>query len=162
MQLQFISSIGFPSSTTAHQTPYFRLFQYHPSYDNLHTFGSICFVHLPPTERTKVTAQSVECIFLGYAQHQKGFVCYDPKVRRIRISQNVIFFFNSIFSKNILNRPIHLLLLTKLRFLVLNLIWCIAGDMKQHPLCTLFKIPLLHLVLNRVLPYVVLRMSPTL
>ena len=78
-------------------SPFFRLYETTPSYDNLHVFGSVCFVHLPPSERNKLTAQSAKCAFLGYASHQKGFLCYDPQIRRIRTSRNVVFFRNSIF-----------------------------------------------------------------
>lgn len=72
-------------------TPYYRLFAIHPSYTLLHTFGCVCFVHLPPHERTKLSAQSVKCVFVGYAPGQKGYVCYDPFLKKTRISRNVIF-----------------------------------------------------------------------
>ena len=48
-------------------------------------------MHLHATERHKLTAQSARCAFLGYAINQKEFLCYDPLVRRIRISRNVVF-----------------------------------------------------------------------
>lgn len=63
----------------------------------LWTFGCVCYVHLPPHERTKLTAQSVRCAFLGYSVHQKGFLCYDSNLRRIRVSRNVIFIENQYF-----------------------------------------------------------------
>jgi transposase InsO family protein len=73
------------------QSPYFLLYNKPPSYDMLHTFGCICYVHLSSLERTKLTPQSVECVFLGYAVGQKGFRCYDPKSKKNRISRNVVF-----------------------------------------------------------------------
>ncbi|RVX06405.1 Retrovirus-related Pol polyprotein from transposon TNT 1-94 [Vitis vinifera] len=60
-------------------------------------FGCVCFVHLPPHERHKLSAQSVRCAFLGYNMCQKGFVCYDPTLHHTRISRNVIFFENQHF-----------------------------------------------------------------
>ncbi|RVW37994.1 Retrovirus-related Pol polyprotein from transposon TNT 1-94 [Vitis vinifera] len=78
-------------------SPYFRLFAKQPSYDHLRIFGCVCFVHLPPHERHKLSAQSVRCAFLGYNMCQKGFVCYDPTLHHTRISRNVIFFENQHF-----------------------------------------------------------------
>ena len=74
-------------------------------FDHLHTFGCVCFVHLPLTERTKLTAQSRRCAFLGYATNQKGFVCYDPIGRHIRVSRNVIFFENQYFLQTHMDCP---------------------------------------------------------
>lgn len=73
------------------ESPYFRLYKRQPNYDILHTFGGVCYVHLLPSERTKLTPQSVECVFLGYAMGQKGYRYYDPKLKKIRVSRNVLF-----------------------------------------------------------------------
>jgi transposase InsO family protein len=74
-----------PSQVLHMESPYFHLFSKQPSYDNLRTFGCVCFVHLPPHERHKLSAQSIRCAFLGYNVCQKGFVCYDPILHRTRI-----------------------------------------------------------------------------
>jgi len=86
-----------PSPSLNNDTPFLRLFGHPPTYTNLRTFGCVCYVHLPPQERTKLTAQSVKCAFLGYSTHQKGFLCYDPDLQRIRVSRNVIFQENTYF-----------------------------------------------------------------
>ena len=39
-----------PSQVLLMESPYFYLFAKQPSYDNLHVFGYVCFVHLPPHE----------------------------------------------------------------------------------------------------------------
>jgi transposase InsO family protein len=81
-----------PSTVIDLDSPFFRLFKTQPDYNDLHTFGCVCFVHLPPFERHKLGAQSVQCAFLGYSHCHKGFVCYDVSNRRFRISRNVTFF----------------------------------------------------------------------
>ncbi|CAJ2628294.1 unnamed protein product [Trifolium pratense] len=80
------------SSVIDLDSPFFRLYKTHPDYSDLHTFGCVCFVHLPPFERHKLGAQSVQCAFMGYSHSHKGFVCYDVSNCRFRISRNVTFF----------------------------------------------------------------------
>lgn len=81
-----------PSPSLNHVSPFTRLFGRKPKYSDLRIFGCVCYVHLPPQERTKLSAQSVKCAFLGYSVHHKGYLCYDPNMHRVRISRNVIFF----------------------------------------------------------------------
>lgn len=59
-----------------HQSPYLRMCGQWTScsYNHLHTFGCLCFVHLPSSKRNKLSAQSTKCAFLGYAPYQKGFI----------------------------------------------------------------------------------------
>jgi hypothetical protein len=33
---------------------------------NLHTFGCVCFMHLPPPHRNKLSAQSIRCVCLSW------------------------------------------------------------------------------------------------
>ena len=81
-----------PSQVLGFDSPFFQLYNIQPSYDDLHPFGCVCFVHLPPLERHKLGAQSVQCAFMGYGTTQKGFLCYDVVAQHFRISQNVVFF----------------------------------------------------------------------
>ena len=60
---------------------------------------------IPAHERNKFTTQSVKCAFLGYAITQKGYACYDPQSRHIRISRNVVFFEDQYFFPSFIDPP---------------------------------------------------------
>ncbi|KAK2966046.1 hypothetical protein RJ640_001980 [Escallonia rubra] len=83
-----------PSSVLKSNSPYYSLFNTFPDYSRFHVFGCVCFVHLPTHERTKFSKQAAMCVFVGYSADQKGFLCYDPLIRRVRISRHVIFMKN--------------------------------------------------------------------
>ena len=65
----------------------------------------MCLLRSSTSHRTNKINRSRRCAFLGYATNQKGFVCYDPIGRRIRVSRNVIFFENKYFFQTHLDCP---------------------------------------------------------
>jgi hypothetical protein len=67
------------------------LFGHSRTYSHLRVSGCLCFVHLPSIECTKLSPQAVKCLFLGYSDEHKGFLCYDPKDDCLRISWHVVF-----------------------------------------------------------------------
>ena len=71
-------------------SPFEALYCYPPSYTHLRTFGCLCFVHLPSLEKQKLSNQAAMCVFLGYSDEHKGFLCYFPVVRQSHISRNVV------------------------------------------------------------------------
>jgi len=101
-----------PSPSIGNESPFTRLYGHPPNYSNLRVFDCVCYVHLPPQEHTKLTAQSVKNAFLGHSPHQKGFLCYDPNLRRIRVSRNVIFQENKYFfasHHDLVSSPVYIL-----------------------------------------------------
>ena len=62
-----------------------------PDLSNLRIFGCICYVHVPSEVRSKLDAKSEKCIFIGYSLEQKGYRCYNPITKELRISRDVVF-----------------------------------------------------------------------
>ncbi|KAF5199311.1 Retrovirus-related pol polyprotein from transposon tnt 1-94 [Thalictrum thalictroides] len=80
-----------PTPVLQWASPYFRLFGQSPSYVDLRTFGCACYPHLGDYVTNKLLPRSVECVFLGYSPHHKGYRCLDPVTNRVYISRHVRF-----------------------------------------------------------------------
>ncbi|WVZ71374.1 hypothetical protein U9M48_019966 [Paspalum notatum var. saurae] len=80
-----------PSSALRGGIPLERLCGKTLNYSDLRLFGCVCYVLLAPRERTKLTVQSVGCVFLRYSAEHKGYRCWDPVGRRMRISRDIVF-----------------------------------------------------------------------
>jgi hypothetical protein len=88
-----------PSSKLLGKTPGEVLFGT-PRYGHLKVFGCTFYVLLASREPTKLTAQSIECVFLGYSLEHKGYRCYDHSAHHIRIPRDVSFNENRPFFYN--------------------------------------------------------------
>ena len=80
-----------PMSILENKSPYFSLFGIQPDYHELRVFGSVCYVHIDSSLRHKFQDKALKCRFIGYAEDYKGYRCYDPLSKRVKISRNVIF-----------------------------------------------------------------------
>ncbi|KAA8517060.1 hypothetical protein F0562_017122 [Nyssa sinensis] len=87
-----------PSPTIQNKTPFELLHGTVPNYSLLRVFGCVCFVTLPSHERTKLEPRSRLCCLLGYGLTQKGYRCYDPIAKRLRISRHVEFWEHKMFT----------------------------------------------------------------
>ncbi|KAK9924142.1 hypothetical protein M0R45_032529 [Rubus argutus] len=54
-------------------------------------FGCTTYVHIPKPQRSKLDPHARKCIFVGYAEFQKGYRCYDPLTNTVHISLDVSF-----------------------------------------------------------------------
>ena len=58
-------------------------------YDLSHAkiFGSITLVHIPDEKRQNLDPNLEKCIFVGYSLEQKGYKCFNPSTKKIRVSR---------------------------------------------------------------------------
>ncbi|RVW93163.1 Protochlorophyllide reductase, chloroplastic [Vitis vinifera] len=82
-----------PSSSINFQTPLQALTNVvvAPTVPNLphRVFGCVAFVHLHKHQRTKLTSHALQCVFVGYALHKKGYRCYHPPTRQMEYHKEI-------------------------------------------------------------------------
>ena len=87
-----------PSSVLNFQTPLQKLQNLIPSppLNNLEprVFGCSAYVHLT---LKKLDPRAIRCIFVSYADLQKGYRCYDPHVKKMYVTRDVQFHENIPF-----------------------------------------------------------------
>ena len=90
-----------PSSSINFQTPLQALTNavVAPTVPNLppRVFGCVEFVHLHKHQHTKLTSHALQCVFVGYALHKKGYRCYHPPTRQMYITMDVVFHEDSMY-----------------------------------------------------------------
>ncbi|RVW73979.1 Retrovirus-related Pol polyprotein from transposon TNT 1-94 [Vitis vinifera] len=70
-----------------------------PTVPNLppRVFGCVASVHLYKHQRTKLTSHALQCVFVGYALHKKGYRCYHPPTQQMYIIMDVVFHEDSMY-----------------------------------------------------------------
>jgi hypothetical protein len=81
-----------PSRVISYETPLERLYKVQPNYASLQVFGCACWSNLRSYKQHKLQFRSKECVFLGYGNLHKGFMCLDVAIGRIYISLDVTFY----------------------------------------------------------------------
>ncbi|KAG6437849.1 hypothetical protein SASPL_102779 [Salvia splendens] len=62
-----------------------------PDVSYFRVFGSICYVHVTKSNRTKLDPKAKKCIFVGYDCCRKGWRCMDPKTMKYTTYRDVVF-----------------------------------------------------------------------
>jgi hypothetical protein len=78
-----------PSSVLGNISPYSKLHQKDPDYQQLKVFGCKCYPLLRPLGTHKLEFRSKPCIFLEYCY--AGYKCLDPISNKVYLSRHVVF-----------------------------------------------------------------------
>ena len=62
-----------------------------PYLAHMKVFGCIAYVHVSDELRTKLNLKAEKCVFIGYSLEKKGYRCYNPSTRDVRVSRDVVF-----------------------------------------------------------------------
>jgi transposase InsO family protein len=81
-----------PTTVLGNISLFFKLFQKHPNYSFLKTFGCACYPLLRPYTSHKLNFRSKKCVLIGYSSTQKGYRCLDLQTNHVYISRHVIFY----------------------------------------------------------------------
>ncbi|MCO5554630.1 hypothetical protein L7F22_008162 [Adiantum nelumboides] len=80
-----------PTATIHDITPEEKFRGKKPDVSHFKVFGCIAYVHVPDELRTKLDPKAENSIFIGYYVEHKGYKCYNPVTRQVRVSRDVVF-----------------------------------------------------------------------
>ena len=72
-------------------TPHEKYFRKKPDLSHTWTFGAIAYMHIPDKKRQKLDPKSEKYLLVGYSLEEKGYKCYNPSTRKVRVSRDVVF-----------------------------------------------------------------------
>jgi transposase InsO family protein len=72
-------------------TPYETWLGRKPVISHFRSFGSECYVRIPPERRTKLEPKGMYAILIGYDDVSKAYRCLNPKTRKVIVSRDVKF-----------------------------------------------------------------------
>jgi hypothetical protein len=80
-----------PTSIVHGMTPKEKFTSKKPYVSHLRMFGCIAYVHVLDEKRSKLDPKVDKCIFIGYSLKQKGYRCFNPSIRKLQVSRDVVF-----------------------------------------------------------------------
>ena len=72
-------------------SPWFKLYGYNLDIFSLKVFGCPCYPYLRPYSQHKHNHRIAECIFLGYSNVSKGYLCLDLLTNKLYTCRHVLF-----------------------------------------------------------------------
>ncbi|KAI0507927.1 hypothetical protein KFK09_014055 [Dendrobium nobile] len=72
-------------------TPFQKMYIKTPTIAHLKTFSYLCYSWMKPYTKSKLSRLSLPCIFIGYAQSQKGYCYLDIITNCVYVSRHVVF-----------------------------------------------------------------------
>ncbi|XP_020550351.1 uncharacterized protein LOC110012144 [Sesamum indicum] len=85
------STCEIPTAVLKWKTPYEILMKKAVDYSFFRTFGCLCFATNTLPHKSKFDNRAIKCIFLGYANNQKGYRVYDIDKKIIFTYRDVVF-----------------------------------------------------------------------
>ena len=64
-------------------SPHELYFGKKPKLGHMRVFGSITYMHGLKEKRRKLDAKVEKCILVGYTDDQKGYKCYNPRMKQV-------------------------------------------------------------------------------
>ncbi len=80
-----------PKTTIHGMTPEDKFAGKKPDVSHLRMFSYIAYVHVLDVNRSKLDPKVEKCIFVGYSLEQKRYRCFNPSIRKLQVSRDVVF-----------------------------------------------------------------------
>jgi hypothetical protein len=77
-----------PTPTLNMASPFESLYHQIPPVDMLRVFGCACYPLMTPYRANKLHPKTVRCVFVGFANGYKGYICFNPISRKFIISSH--------------------------------------------------------------------------
>jgi hypothetical protein len=62
-----------------------------PSLTHIKVFGCDAYVHVPKENMTNLDKKAKKCIFIGYKYGLKGYNLWNPEIKKVVYSRDVVF-----------------------------------------------------------------------